>query len=197
MRLVFALFCSYISLAWGIQAEQISISPSAQSLQIIIPTKSKSHIKEAQKNKIEILIEEAMQGQAISKTLHPPFISLKIDPFEQQTLITLQAQGSISLSQTQNLNELKLFFGIYPDFQWWRYISVIALLLCLIAFLLYLKRKQKRHSPDYFKVKQQFIDKNCTIIILESKETSYLVFSNQKNCILLDKINHTKDIEGN
>lgn len=185
-------FCS--SSLWGlIQSDQILISPSAQGLQIVVPTKSKIQSKQNQSKTIQIILNEEMQGPVIKKSLPIPFISLEISPFNQQTLIVLQAQKDILLSQTQNLDQLKLFFQIYEEFQWWKYGAVIALLLALIVLLLYLKKKQNRHSPDYFKIKQQYFNKDCIITTLESKEASYLIFSNQKGCILLEKQSHTKE----
>lgn len=194
MRLSLFLFFFFSSFLWGlIQSEQIVISSFMQGLQIIIPTKSNLYHKEIQSKKIQLILNEEMQGPAIKKTLPFPFVSLEIYPQEKQTLITLQAQEKISFSQTQNFDQLKLIFEVNQEFQWWKYGLVIALLLVLIGFLLYLKKKQISHSSYYFKIKQQYFNKDCIITTLENEEASYLIFSNQKGCILLDKQRHTKE----
>lgn len=163
-----------------------------QGLQIVIPTKSKITHKEVQSKKIQIIIDEEMQGPAIKKTLAFPFGSLDIYPLEKQTFIILQTQEEgILLSQSQNPDQLRLFFQIQQEFQWWKYGAVIALLLALIGFLLYLKKKQHQRSPLFFKIKQQYFNKDCIITTLENEEVSYLIFSSQKGCILLDK--HIKE----
>lgn len=194
MRLSLFLFFFSSSFLWGlIQSEQIVISSFMQGLQITIPTKSNLYHKEIQSKKIQLILNEEMQGPAIKKTLPFPFVSLEIYPQEKQTLITLQAQEKISFSQTQNFDQLKLVFEANQEFQWWKYGLVIALLLVLIGFLLYLKKKQISHSSYYFKIKQQYFNKDCIITTLENEEMSYLIFSNQKGCILLDKQRHTKE----
>lgn len=195
MRLaLLLLFLTSSFLSGVIQSEKILISSSMQGLQITIPTKSSIYHKEVESKKIQIILDEEMQGPAIKKTLPPPFVSLDILPLNQQTLITLLAQEEgILLSQTQNFDQLKLFFQIHQEILWWRYGLVIALLLALIGFLLYLKKKQNQHPSHCFKIKQQYFNKDCIITTLENEEASYLIFSNQKGCILLDKQKHTKE----
>lgn len=198
MRQILFPFFLFSSIAWGfIQSEQIFISSSIQGLQVTIPTKSNIYQKEIQPKKIQIILNEEMQGPTIKKTLITPFSSIEIYPFKNQTFIIIQAQREgILFSQTQNSKHLKLFFQIDQELHWWKYGIVITILLALIGFLFYLKTKQRKHSFHFFRIKQQYLNKDCVITTLENEEASYLIFSNQKGCILLDKQKHTKEDKG-
>lgn len=195
MRQILFLFFLLSSQSWGfIQSEQILISSSIQGLQVTIPTELNIHHKEIQSKKIQIILNEEMQGPTIKKTLIAPFDSIEIYPFNKQTFIVIQAQKEgILFSQTQSPKQLKLFFQIDQGLQWWKYGLVITLLLALIGFLLYLKTKQHKHSSNFFRIKQQYLNKDCVITTLENENASYLIFSSQKGCILLDKQKHTKE----
>lgn len=175
---------------WGvIHSDQILISSFGQSLQINIPTQSNIQSQQIQPTTLRIILDEKIQGNTIKQALMLPFRSIEIYPSGEQTFIDLHSQQSaISFTQTQSQNRLMLTFEVHPEFQWWGYILVVLMLLGMIGFLIYLKRKQSRYASTSFQIKQQYFNKNCIIITIESEEMSYLIFSNHKESILLDRI---------
>ena len=179
------LFNAFCIVLWGqITPESIKIISSKEKLRIFIPTQAKMQVSKNFEG-INLQIKEPFLGEAITKPLIPPFHSLQISPLNEQTQIILKAQNSlITFSYTQGKDGLSLIFS--QSIQWWRYGLVIAILLGLILILLYLKKKQKLKPKHTFKMTEHPINKNCKIIILDHTDKTFMIFSNEKGCTLLD-----------
>ncbi|RDU64105.1 hypothetical protein [Helicobacter sp. MIT 14-3879] len=90
-----------------------------------------------------------------------------------------------------------------PKLESWRYISVIIILIILIIALILVKRKTLRKNSNfefsYFRkpsisVSQSInLDLKNKIIVIDSKDSSYILFVGQSGSFIIDKIERFKE----
>lgn len=194
MRFLFLLLFPIYTL-WGAHsAEQIIFSPAKDQLKFTLPIQSKISIQENQ-NQIILALKETFKEKQWSKTLNPPFNTFLLQSISpEETQIILTSYQPLSYSYSQNTQGIHFTVWAIPSFSWWRYFGVLAVLLGLIAILFFLRKKQKQTTPEHtFKIKETYLNKGSKIIVLENHEKTFILFSNEKGCVLLDSKEIQKD----
>lgn len=198
MKYLIVLFCSLYTLLAQIPQDGIQIHQNLKTLKISLSSKAKI----SQLSPTSFMIDEPLKGNGLSHTLQSPFESLTIHPQGEQTLITLNTPyTSIASASVQKDNQLSITFELQDpiNLEWWRYLSVIGVLVLLIGYLLYLKKKIKKAStalPSSHAYKKINLDSHSQLIYLSDDKADYVVFSNQNGCVLLNRYPKTKDNTG-
>ncbi|VDH01852.1 Uncharacterised protein [Helicobacter pametensis] len=192
MRTLLGFLCCFYFIQAEISKESVQISTSKDTLQITLPTQAKFTPKQ-NPQEITLTINESWAREELNQHLSYPFKSLQIKPNGNQTLLILKAQTDLSYAYSQDSKGLHLTFWVDSKLSWWRYGLAVGILIALITFLLYLKRRQKTLYPHHFKMTQNYLSKDCKIITLNNEEKTFVIFSNDKGCILLESKEHKKD----
>ena len=117
--------------------------------------------------------------------------------------ITLNLINNSNLEDSiQNIKNEALVDSKNQNISSWRYMMVIFILLLLLLTLFFIKKRIKKGSlPFYIKppslniTQTMQIDSKNKILILESKNTKYMLFVGENNSFIMDKIDNQKDIE--
>lgn len=189
-------FICFFGNLWAFSAQDVIISFSKDHLKLILRTQSKFSIQK-KLNQVIVTLDDHFQENTWNKTLTHPFKSLQIHPIsKEQTLIVLETYKNFSYSHSQDSQGLHLQIEISPEFSWWKYSMVLTVLLSLVIVLAFIKKKQnKRLSPHNFKINEFYLNKHSKITTLTNHEKSFVIFSNERGCVLLDSKNIKKDFE--
>lgn len=175
-------------------SSEVKITPSFKKLQIFIPTQEDFQTLNKEGSLILTFLSP-LKGETITQELSAPFQKLKITQSPSNKAQIILYGKNLSLTTQKSENGITLTFNseIY-QVQWWRYFGVLAVLFALLITLFFLKKRLKgrfHHSQTHY---HEFpLKANTKLITLEHQDKTYLIFSNEKGCTLLDCYSKTKD----
>lgn len=169
-------------------SSDITLSLTKDHLRFSLPTQAKFTIQTTAQG-LEILIQDDFKEKEWSKALMPPFSLLQLRSIHpNQTLLLIQAQNqTLSYSYSKDSDAIHFSVWAIPSISWWRYFAVLALLIVLIGFLLFLKKRQRiKNLPQTFQFHEFYLNKSSKIITLQNQNKVFTIFSNEQGCVLLE-----------